>query len=74
MKYHDLIESLKMNKDVKDLPRYVGELVLPVLEQNQDQTIKKAIELLEVKYSRSRMEKIEEDFKDIPKFKEDQYK
>ena len=32
MKFHDLMESLKVNKDIKDLPRYVGEHVLPVLE------------------------------------------
>ena len=50
MKYHVLMESLKANKDVKDLPRYVGEHVLPVLEKKQDQAIKKALELLEAKY------------------------
>ena len=33
MKYHDFMESLKVNKDIKDLPRYVGEHVLPVLEK-----------------------------------------
>ena len=46
------MESLKTNKDVKDLPRYVGEHIPPVLEQKQDQTIKKALELLEAKYGR----------------------
>ena len=49
MKFHDLMESLKMNKDIKDLPRYVGEHVLPVLEFKEDQMIKKVLELLEVK-------------------------
>ena len=52
MKFHDLMESLKTNKDMKDIPRYVGEHVLPVLELKQDQTIKKALELLEAKYSK----------------------
>ena len=46
MKFHDFMESLKVNKDIKDLPRYVGEHVLPVLEKRQDQRIKKALELL----------------------------
>ena len=36
MKFHDFMESLKVNKDIKDLPRYVGEHVLPVLEKRQD--------------------------------------
>ena len=49
MKFHDLMESLKTNKDIKDLPRYVREHVLPVLELKQDQTIKKVLELLDVK-------------------------
>ena len=70
MKFHDLMENLKMNKDIKDLPRYVGEHVLQVLELKQDQTIKKALELLKVKYCRSRTEKIEECFNDILKFLE----
>ena len=73
IKYHDLVESLKLNKDIKDLPRYVGEHVLPVLEKKQDQTIKKVLELLEVKYGRSRTGKIKECVKDILIFREDQY-
>ena len=73
MKYHDLMESLKSNKDIKDLPRYIEEHVLSVLEKKQDQTIKKVLELLEVKYGRSRRERIEECVEDILKFKEDQY-
>ena len=68
MKFHDLMESLKMNKDIKDLPRYVGEYVLPVLELKQDQMIKKVLELHEIKYGRSRTEKIEECVNDILKF------
>ena len=46
IEYPNLKESLKSNKDIKDLPRYVGEHVLPVLEKKQDQTIKKGLELL----------------------------
>ena len=62
-----------MIKDIKDLPRYVGEHVLPVLLLKQDQTIVKAINLLEAKYGRSRTEKIEECVDDILKLREDQY-
>ena len=73
MKYHDLMESLKANKDIKDVPRYVGEHVLPVLEKKQDQTIKKALELIEVKCGRLRTEQIEECVDHILKFKENNY-
>ena len=56
-----------VNKDIKDLPRYVGEHILPVLE------LKQVLELLEVKYGRSQTEKIEEYADDILKFWYDQY-
>ena len=65
------MESLKANKDIKNLPHYVGKQVHPVLEKKQDQTIKKALKLLEVKYGRSRTEKIEECLDDLLKFQEE---
>ena len=36
-KYQDLI-GLKINKDIKCLPRYVNDYVLKVLEKKDDQT------------------------------------
>ena len=68
IKYHEFMESLKANKDIKDLPRYVGEHVLPILEKKQDQTFKKALELLDTKYGRLRTEKIKECVYDLRKF------
>ena len=50
----------------------VGETYLRKI-YTQDQTIKKTLELLEVKYGRSRTEKIEECVDDILMFREDQY-
>ena len=73
MKFHDLIEELKKNKDIKGLQRYVAEHILPVLIKKTDQTIKKVIELLDMKYGRSRTEKVEEAVEDLLKFREDQY-
>ena len=31
-KYHDFVENLKLNKDIHGLPRFVGEHMLPVLD------------------------------------------
>ena len=45
VKYTDLVESLKMNKDIKGLPKYIWEHILPVLENKEDQTIKKVLEI-----------------------------
>ena len=50
VKYQDLVESLKTNKDVKGLSRYVGEHVLPVLEKKTDKMIAKVLDLLHLKY------------------------
>merc|ERR1712243_381362 len=60
VKYADLIESLKTNTQIKGLPKYVGEHVLLVLETKVDQTFKKVLEILILKYGRTRVEKIEE--------------
>ena len=68
IKYLEFMESLKVNKDIKDLPHQVREHVLPILEKKQDQTIKKAFELLDTKYGISRTEKIQECVDDLLKF------
>merc|ERR1712041_33280 len=49
VKFHDLIEELKKNKDIKGLQRYVAKHILPVLIKKTDQTIEKVVELLDMK-------------------------
>ena len=73
VKFADLIESLKINKEIKCLQKYVGEHILPVLETKVDQTLKKVLEILILKYSRTRVEKIEDFMEDWSKFRDDQY-
>ena len=59
VKFHDLIEELKKNKDINGLQRYVAEhIFLVVLIKKTDQTLEKFIKLLDVKYGRSRTEKV----------------
>ena len=53
-----------LNKDIKGLPRFVGEHVLPVLEKKTDQSVKKELEILDIKNGRTRIEKVEEYVKD----------
>ena len=50
VKFHDLIEELKKNKDIKGLQRYIAEHILPVLIKKTDQTLEKVLDLLDVKY------------------------
>ena len=73
VKFADLIESLKTNKELKGLQIYIGEHVLPVLETKVDQTLKKVLEILILKYSHARVEQIEDFMEDWSKFKDDQY-
>ena len=55
------------------MPKYVGEHVLPVLETKIDQTIKKVLEILILKYGQTRVEQIEDFMEDWSNFKDDQY-
>ena len=71
--YQDLMEPLKTNKEVKGLPRYVGEHVLPTLEKKSDQTILKVLDLLDSKYGRTKTERIEEIMDEWIKFKDDSF-
>ena len=73
IKFHDLMEELKKNKDIKGLQKYVAEHVIPVLVRKTDQTLDKVVELLDMKYSRSRTEKVEDVIEDYLKFRKDQY-
>ena len=40
VKFQDLMESLKNNKEIKGLPRYIRKHILPVLEKKTYQTMK----------------------------------
>ena len=48
-KYHDLIEDLKRNKDIKGIQKYVADHILPLLIQKTDQTLQKVVQLLDKK-------------------------
>ena len=73
VKYHDLMEELKKNTEIRRIQRYVAEHIILVLPKVEDQTLDKVVALLDIKYGRSRTEKIQECVEDILKFKEDQY-
>ena len=72
-KFQDFIDNLKLNKEIKGLPRFVGEHILPVLGTKRDQNVKKVIELLDIKYGRTHIEKVEKCVQDWLEFREDQY-
>merc|ERR1712082_144453 len=67
-KYQDIIDSLKINKDIEGLAMYIGEHVVGKLDTIEKQTVKELIELLDRKYGRTRLEELEELMEDWLKF------
>merc|ERR1712098_54115 len=67
-KYNEIIELLKMNKDIEGLALYIGEHVVGKLDTIEKQIVKELIELLNTKYGRTRLEELEEIIEDWIKF------
>merc|ERR1712237_221465 len=67
-KYQDIIETLKMNKEIEGLSKYIGDHVVGKLDTIDKQTVKNLIELLDIKYGRTRLEELEELMDDWIKF------
>ena len=72
-RYHELIEELKKNKEIKGLQRFLADHILPVIVKKEDQNVGKVIRLLDERYGRTRTEKVEEAIEDLFRFREDQY-
>ena len=68
-KHHELIENMKTNKDVKDLAKYVNDEITEKNLKVEDQTVSKILDILEEKYGRSDLEKIEKAWEDLRSFK-----
>ena len=58
--FQDLIESLKINKEIGELPKYVSEHIFTMLNTLEKQTIKEIVDCLKERFGRTRQEKIEE--------------
>ena len=73
MQFQDLIESLKVNKEIKGSERFLSEHVLTMLSTPEKQKVKEVIKCLEDRYGRTRLEKLEELVVDWMRFKVDDY-
>ena len=73
IRFQDVIESLKMNKEVNGLEKYVGEHILPVLDTIEMQTVQQIVGILKKIYGRTRMEEVEELVMEWMNFKPDDY-
>ena len=52
-KYHELIEELKRNKDIKGLQKFLADHILLVIVSKNYQNVKKVISLLNERYGRT---------------------
>ena len=68
VRFQDVIESLKMNKEIEGLAKYVGEHVITRLDTIEKQKVKEIVDLLKLKYGRTRIEELEELMEDWIKF------
>ena len=72
-RYQDVIESLKVNKKIEGLAKYVGEHVITRLDTIEKQKVKEIVDLLKLKYGRTRIEELEELMEDWIKFNFNEY-
>ena len=55
VKYQDVIESLKNNREIVGLQQYIGEHVVIKLDTVEKQKVKQITELLKLRYGRTRI-------------------
>ena len=58
---------------MKGIQKYISEHIIPVLINKDDETLDKVVGLLNIKFGRSRTEKVEDVIEDYLMFCEDQY-
>merc|ERR1712082_251680 len=68
VRFQDVIESLKVNKEIEGFAKYVGEHVIARLDTIEKQKVKEITDLLKLKYRRTRIEELEELIEDWKKF------
>ena len=60
MQFQDLVESLKLNKEIKGLAKYVSEHFLTALNTAETQKIREIVVCLKTRYGRTRLGKLKE--------------
>ena len=73
VRFHKVMESLKVNKEVIGLAEYVATYVLPVLDTVEKQTVQQIMDKLEERYGKTRLEQVEEMVMEWMQFKPDDY-
>ena len=72
-RYQEVIESLKVNKEIDGLAVYIGGYVVDILDTVEKQTVKNLIDALDRQYGRTRLEELEELMKDWIQFNSNEH-
>ena len=72
-RFYEVVESLKLNKDVNGLADYVAVMILPRLDTVEKQTVKNLYEMLNDKYGKTRTEELEDLVNEWMDFKSNDY-
>ena len=59
-KYHEVMESLKMNKEIVGLSDYVVTYILPELDTVENKKVEEIVSKLQKRYGKTRLEEVEE--------------
>ena len=73
VKFHEVIELLKINNKVNGLAEFVGGRILECLDTVEKQTVTQLVEISKDKYRRARLEEVEELVKEWMEFKPNDY-
>ena len=73
MKFYEVVESLKVNKEINGLAEFVGGRVLEELDTVEKQAVERIVEMLEEKYGKTRLEQVEELVSEWMKFNTNEY-
>ena len=68
-RYHELLESLKVNKEIRGLTKYVNDEVTEKCDSDAKQKVSIILDSLERKYGRTELEKMEDIWSDLSAFK-----
>merc|ERR1712112_399306 len=73
IRYQEVLESIKLNKEIEGLAEYIGEHVIEKLDTLEKQTVKNLMDLLDIKFGRTRLEELEEMMEDWISFNFNEY-
>ena len=68
-KFHEVLESLKLNNNIKGLNKYVNDEITEICSNADEQNVENILRILKKRYDRSPLENIEKNWNDLKTMK-----